>query len=192
MSDTVEFLLTFIVSVGFLFIAASVLAYFGYTQKPRSKGLLTLAALFIALAFLAGIGTILFFTLVPPEARNRPYSTPADPVADYQREVDSRLGRIGASLEKLSPLLLSPQFTPDWQKQVTDRAAGIQVEYEVIGRMNPPPKKAQSHRALFDALGDCDRAMARLADGIDRIDNQALDEANELLKSCNDKISALK
>lgn len=191
MSEPVEFLITFAIAVGLPFIAAAVLGYFGYTQKPKSRGLIALAGGLVALAFLAGIGTILFFAMVPQEVRNRQPS-PVNEGADYQREVDQRLGRIGLALERIAPLLLAPRLADsEWQDQVATQAAVIQLEYEVINRMNPPPDKAQSHRALLDALGNCDRSMDRLMIGIERIDSAALAESNELMQSCNKTIEAL-
>lgn len=186
MSDPVEFLLTFLVAVGLPFIAGAALAYFGYTQKPKSRGLLITAGGAVALAFLAGVGTILFFTMVPEEVRDRAHPQPANPVADYHAEINQRAGRIGTALGRLSPLLLSPQLgNAEWQEQVTTQAAVIQLEYEVMGRMNVPADERQPHRALLDALGECNRAMDRLIAGVERVDNQALTEAGELLMSCD-------
>lgn len=192
MSDTVEFLLTFVIAVGTFFVVGAFFAYLGYTQKPKSRGMITLAGVCVALAFLAGIGTILFFTMVPEEVRDRPRTTPANSVDDYHREVNDRLGRIAVALERMTPLLLSPQISnSEWQDQVTTQAAVIQLEYEVLGRMSPPSEALQSHRALLSAVGDCDSSMDRLMAGIDKLDTEALVKANELMESCNRRLGEL-
>lgn len=203
MSDAVEFLITFIVSVGLLFAIAALFGYFGYTQKPKNKGLLALAGLFVTLAFLSGICTVLFFTMVPKEVRNQaqapqevratdiPMGRNPGAVQVYRLRMGEQAEAMGTAIREVGFLLSSPQVTSDhWRNQIKDQAEIVHGAHEKLTELKTPDEMLYAHRLLLDASSDCDKSMSLLVTGIEKVDTKTLTEAKELMDSCGRKTDA--
>lgn len=107
----------------------------------------------------------------------------------YSLATVEHIQTIGKALTTLSPLLLDPQFGDrEWILRVAAQMAAIQVSYQRLSEIDPPPQLAHVHRAIVNAAGDCSASMDHLADGIDHLRAEDIQEATRLLQSCNAKI----
>lgn len=126
-----------------------------------------------------------------------PTPEPVDPTVSpddvalvvYSLATIEHIQTIGKALTALPPLMFDPQFGDrEWILRVATQMAAIQVSYQRLSEIDPPPQLAHVHRVIVDAAGDCSASMDHLASGIDNLRPQDIQEATRLLQSCNDKI----
>jgi hypothetical protein len=134
-------------------------------------------------------------TPLPPTNTPIPTDTPQanellPEIQSYISAVTQKGQTMGKALGNLGDLLQNPNIGDDtWTINLAAQMTVIKLVHQELTQMDVPPEMADIHAAYLSATGDCDQAMDYLASGIDNVDTTAINQANDLIKSCGQKMS---
>jgi hypothetical protein len=111
-------------------------------------------------------------------------------VQAYFLELSDVIKSYGEASIALSKLFESPRLLDNkWRFDVSLQLGTIRFAYHQITEMEAPPEVEHVHNGYLTALESCNEMTIALAQALDTLDKQKLDESGELLKSCNTKFN---
>lgn len=165
-------------------------AAFTVTPVPTATASPTASATVTAVR----VATVLNFPGRTPGPAPSPTFSDSDNAAlqRYHQQASGHLASMATAMDTISRLSQNPRLrNEEWVIQMGFSIGTIQGAYSALSNLDPPAAIANYHRSLLDALGDCDRAAAIMADGLINEDPDELFGPADLLNSCAKKAANL-